>query len=242
MWPPPGPRGATAGRDVHVPRAAARQASYAWACCGSTASLCRQLSELPRCGHVGMTQGRAESAEGTLATDPPGACAGPGKWESAAALGGTNDSQVETSAADEERHSKENAVAEELRDDEEYEYDEDGILDLTNSQLHSLTKVKVKESLREIDLTANRLTELEDKLGNPSELKILSLQKNQLSNVERLSLFVGLHHLDTLVLRDNELQALPEDLSYLTCLRVLDVSFNELRCACWALARSPRQV
>ena len=52
---------------------------------------------------------------------------------------------------------------------EEYEYeDEDGVLDLTNSQIHSLENVRVREGLEEIDLTSNRFTEVDDKLGIPT--------------------------------------------------------------------------
>ena len=72
--------------------------------------------------------------------------------------------------------------------EEEEEEEEEGILDLTGSQLDSLTEVEFAPDLREIDLTANRLTSLDPRFATLSNLKKLSLRQNLLSDLSLLPL------------------------------------------------------
>lgn len=62
-------------------------------------------------------------------------------------------------------------------------------LDLTSFQLHDLDSIELPSSLTELDLTANRLTILDPRIGELSNLKKLSLRQNLINNaaVESLS-------------------------------------------------------
>ena len=71
---------------------------------------------------------------------------------------------------------------------EREEEEEDGILDLTGSQLDSLREVEFAPDLREIDLTANRLTSLDPRFATLSNLKKLSLRQNLLTDLSLLPL------------------------------------------------------
>lgn len=107
--------------------------------------------------------------------------------------------------------------------------EEDGILDLTSAQLHDLKDVELSASLIELDLTANRLTKLDERIGQMTLLKKLSLRQNLYEDaaVESLTRWPALFGLQELVLRDNRLTKVPmlEVFSFLT---VLDVSFNKI--------------
>lgn len=52
------------------------------------------------------------------------------------------------------------------------------VLDLTSSQLHDLSSVELPPTLTELDLTANRLTSLDPRIGQLSNLVKLSLRQN----------------------------------------------------------------
>ena len=54
----------------------------------------------------------------------------------------------------------------------------DTYLDLTSFQLHDLEEIDIPETLVELDLTANRLTTLDERIGRLSQLKKLSLRQN----------------------------------------------------------------
>ena len=51
-------------------------------------------------------------------------------------------------------------------------------LDLTSFQLHDLGDIEIPDSLIELDLTANRLSRLDPRIGLLSQLKKLSLRQN----------------------------------------------------------------
>ncbi|KAL3824014.1 hypothetical protein ACJIZ3_020043 [Penstemon smallii] len=106
---------------------------------------------------------------------------------------------------------------------------ESTILDLTSSQLRDLDSVDLPPSLTELDLTANRLTSLDPRISQLSNLKKLSLRQNLFKDdaVSPLSTWHTISALHELVLRDNQLKKIP-DVSIFEMLLVFDVSFNEI--------------
>ncbi|ONK80614.1 uncharacterized protein A4U43_C01F19810 [Asparagus officinalis] len=102
-------------------------------------------------------------------------------------------------------------------------------LDLTSFQLHDLGDIELPESLIELDLTANRLSKLDPRIGLLSHLKKLSLRQNLFDDqgVEAISNWNEISGLQELVLRDNKLTKIP-DVSIFKSLLVFDVSFNEI--------------
>jgi protein phosphatase 1 regulatory subunit 7 len=56
--------------------------------------------------------------------------------------------------------------------------EESRFLDLTSWQLHDLAEIDLPESLEEIDLTANRLSNLDERISLLSHLRKLSLRQN----------------------------------------------------------------
>ncbi|XP_030472666.2 protein phosphatase 1 regulatory inhibitor subunit PPP1R7 homolog [Syzygium oleosum] len=103
------------------------------------------------------------------------------------------------------------------------------VLDLTSCQLHDLSSVELPPTLTELDLTANRLTDLDPRIGQLSNLKKLSLRQNLIDDAAAaaISRWEALSGLEELVLRDNKLTKLP-DASIFKRLLVFDVSFNEI--------------
>ncbi|KAK7358370.1 hypothetical protein VNO77_00297 [Canavalia gladiata] len=103
------------------------------------------------------------------------------------------------------------------------------LLDLTSYQLHDLDSVELSPNLTELDLTANRLSTLDPRIGHLSHLKKLSLRQNLVTDdaVRPLSSWNALSSLEELVLRDNQLRNVP-DVSIFEKLVVFDVSFNEI--------------
>ncbi|XP_068642599.1 protein phosphatase 1 regulatory inhibitor subunit PPP1R7 homolog [Aristolochia californica] len=102
-------------------------------------------------------------------------------------------------------------------------------LDLTSFQLHDLQAVEIPPNLFELDLTANRLSVLDPRIGLLSHLKKLSLRQNLFDDagIEPLSSWSAISDLQELILRDNRLTKVP-DVSILKNLLVFDVSFNEI--------------
>ncbi|KAK4781223.1 hypothetical protein SAY87_017329 [Trapa incisa] len=103
------------------------------------------------------------------------------------------------------------------------------VLDLSSFQLHNLDSVELPTDLIELDLTANRLTELDPRIGQLSSLKKFSLRQNLIEDaaVKPLSQWEALSDLEELVLRDNKLMTIP-DASIFKRLLIFDVSFNEI--------------
>ncbi|KAL2613173.1 hypothetical protein R1flu_024865 [Riccia fluitans] len=107
--------------------------------------------------------------------------------------------------------------------------EEDGILDLTSWQLHTLKDTDLPTTVVELDLTANRLTEIDERLGQMSGLKKLSLRQNLLedSAMEALNKWPAVYGLEELVVRDNRLTRIPV-VSALSKLVLFDVSYNKI--------------
>ncbi|KAG0502387.1 hypothetical protein HPP92_002459 [Vanilla planifolia] len=102
-------------------------------------------------------------------------------------------------------------------------------LDLTSFQLHDLGEVEIPEDLVELDLTANRLSRVDPRIGLLLHLKKLSLRQNLFDDegIEPLCGWTAISGLQELVLRDNKLTKVP-DVSIFKSLVVFDVSFNEI--------------
>ncbi|XP_020680520.2 protein phosphatase 1 regulatory inhibitor subunit PPP1R7 homolog [Dendrobium catenatum] len=102
-------------------------------------------------------------------------------------------------------------------------------LDLTSFQLHDLSEVDIPEGLVELDLTANRLSKLDHRIGLLTQLKKLSLRQNLFDDegIEPLCGWSTISGLQELVLRDNKLSKIP-DATIFKDLLVFDVSFNEI--------------
>ncbi|KAL6006110.1 hypothetical protein ACLOJK_040156 [Asimina triloba] len=102
-------------------------------------------------------------------------------------------------------------------------------LDLTSFQLPDLEGIGLPLELIELDLTANRLSTLDSRIGLLSQLKKLSLRQNLFEDagVEVLSHWTTIAGLQELILRDNRLTKIP-DVSIFKSLLVFDVSFNEI--------------
>ncbi|KAG6476844.1 hypothetical protein ZIOFF_066092 [Zingiber officinale] len=124
-------------------------------------------------------------------------------------------------------------------------------LDLTSFQLHDLSEIEIPEDLVELDLTANRLSKLDERIGRLSRLQKLSLRQNLFDDegVEQISRWNAIAGLIVkapstflfliialpnpkcmcfeLVFRDNKLRKIP-DASIFKKLLVFDVSFNEI--------------
>ncbi|CAN6813551.1 unnamed protein product [Brassica oleracea var. botrytis] len=96
-----------------------------------------------------------------------------------------------------------------------------------NTPLH-LDSIELPPTLSDLDLTVNRLSELDSRIAHLSMLMKLSLRQNLIedSAVEPLSRWDALSDLE-LILRDNKLAEVP-DISIFSRLLVFDVSFNEI--------------
>ncbi|GMH03331.1 hypothetical protein Nepgr_005170 [Nepenthes gracilis] len=111
--------------------------------------------------------------------------------------------------------------------------EEDGspstVLDLTSWQLHDLDSVDLTPSLTELDLTSNRLSRIDPRIGHLKNLKKLSLRQNLFDDagIQPISSWGEISGLEELVLRDNKLMKIP-DVSIFKNLLVFDVSFNEI--------------
>lgn len=103
------------------------------------------------------------------------------------------------------------------------------VLDLTSYQLRDLSTVELPPSLSELDLTANRLTEVDPRVRHLAGLKKLSLRQNLFndSGVQPLATWHEISGLEELVLRDNRLTKVP-DVGIFKKLLVFDVSYNEI--------------
>ncbi|KAF9613020.1 hypothetical protein IFM89_005454 [Coptis chinensis] len=106
---------------------------------------------------------------------------------------------------------------------------EESILDLTSYQLHDLEGIEIPSSLIELDLTANRLSTLDSRIGLLTQLKKLSLRQNLFDDagIEPISQWNELSGIQELVFRDNKLMKMP-DVSIFKSLLVFDVSYNEI--------------
>lgn len=102
-------------------------------------------------------------------------------------------------------------------------------LDLTSYQLHDLSEVEIPPTLEEVDLTANRLSSVDPRIGQLPHLRKLSFRQNLLDDdaVAPLTSWEAIAGLKEFVLRDNKLTRIP-DAGIFKDLLVFDVSFNEI--------------
>ncbi|XP_077228552.1 protein phosphatase 1 regulatory inhibitor subunit PPP1R7 homolog [Tasmannia lanceolata] len=109
------------------------------------------------------------------------------------------------------------------------EVEGDESVDLTSFQLHDLEEIDLPLSLVELDLTANRLSVLDPRIGLLSKLKRLCLRQNLFDDVgvQPISYWDAISALNELVLRDNKLTRIP-DVSIFKSLLVFDLAFNEI--------------
>jgi len=105
----------------------------------------------------------------------------------------------------------------------------ENFLDLTSWQLHDLEDIEIPSHLMDLDLTANRLTLLDQRIGHLTRLQKLSLRQNLFTDeaLEPLSRWPSISGLRDLVLRDNKLTKIP-CVNTFKNLVVFDVSFNEI--------------
>lgn len=109
--------------------------------------------------------------------------------------------------------------------------DDDSMLtiDLTNSHLHSISDhVDIPKNVRHLDLTANRLEDIEECVLELENLETLSFRQNLLKDAGKISLLQSAENMTSLELRDNQLERLP-DLSRFGKLEYLELSYNVLR-------------
>ncbi|KAK9835640.1 hypothetical protein WJX74_004889 [Apatococcus lobatus] len=101
-------------------------------------------------------------------------------------------------------------------------------LDLTNAHLSSLETVPLAENLTSLDLTANRLRDLEPRLLALTGLRKLSLRQNVLTTAAALEQSAFAPVLQELVLHDNHLSQAP-NLATMTSLTRLELSYNQIK-------------
>ncbi|BDA47133.1 Protein phosphatase 1 regulatory subunit 7 [Coccomyxa sp. Obi] len=101
-------------------------------------------------------------------------------------------------------------------------------LDLTSSHLPDLAGVEFPAGLRGLDLTTNRLRELDTKILALTGLKTLSLRQNILSDVSRLKDAAFKTVLVELILQDNHIEEIPP-LQGFTSLQRLELSYNQIQ-------------
>jgi protein phosphatase 1 regulatory subunit 7 len=103
------------------------------------------------------------------------------------------------------------------------------IFDITNGHLHTLSgNIEIPTSVRHLDLTANRLADIEECVLELEHLETLSFRQNLLRDAGRLSQLKNAENLKSLELRDNQLEELP-DMSRFGKLEYLELSYNVLR-------------
>lgn len=103
------------------------------------------------------------------------------------------------------------------------------LVDLTGNQLKSLLAVALPPAVTELDLTTNRLTSIDPRIGGLERLQKLLFRQNLLDDraAAQLSSYPSLSSLQELVLRDNQLSVVPP-LAPLSALVVLDLSYNNI--------------
>ncbi|GBF95662.1 hypothetical protein Rsub_08644 [Raphidocelis subcapitata] len=101
-------------------------------------------------------------------------------------------------------------------------------LDLTNSHLQTLESVDIHEGLTALDLTANRLKDIDPRILALKGLRSLNFRQNLLTDVSAWDACSCKDTLEDLEFRDNQLTAIPP-LSGFKALRRLEFSYNEIR-------------
>ena len=109
------------------------------------------------------------------------------------------------------------------------------VLDLCGGQLPDLAKVTIGDDVQEIDLTENRLKEVDGRILNLRGLKKISFRKNLLTDVEALDEMSSAGGLLELVLYDNHIKKLPP-LGNFKMISKFDSSYNKVRSRCSLMA------
>ena len=101
-----------------------------------------------------------------------------------------------------------------------------GVFQLKGSNIVDFPKelVNIKDNIRSLDLSANKLKQIPDVLGSFANIKHLNLGDNKLGTIP--SSLGQLSRLETLVLKNNLLVTLPRTLESLANLRTIDLSGN----------------
>ncbi|VDO94300.1 unnamed protein product [Soboliphyme baturini] len=104
-----------------------------------------------------------------------------------------------------------------------------GVLQLSGYSLKELPPklLKLKSTLRSLDISSNRIVELAQFIGQLDKLKKLNLNKNRLKSLPQE--FTALVRLEVLTINNNELMSLPYGMCAFQNLKVLEISHNMLQ-------------
>ncbi|MEM7532539.1 MAG: leucine-rich repeat domain-containing protein, partial [Chloroflexota bacterium] len=112
-----------------------------------------------------------------------------------------------------------------LSDDIEY-HGNLKVLDLSQNKLTDLpTTMNNLQLLRTVHISANQLSTLPDAIGSLWNLKTLNLSNNQLTDMTEV---LELTELESLILRGNQIEFIPQEIDTLTALQTLDLTDNML--------------
>eukprot|EP00892_Ulva_mutabilis_P001629 jgi/Ulvmu1/11467/UM077_0010.1 len=98
-------------------------------------------------------------------------------------------------------------------------------LDLTNSHLPSLEDVPIPDTLEYVDLTANRLKEIDDRILELTGVQYLCFRQNLIRDASSLDKAAFKATLEELHLNDNQISEVPV-IHALTALTKLELSYN----------------
>lgn len=101
-------------------------------------------------------------------------------------------------------------------------------LDLTNAHLPSLAEVTISPALKELDLTANRLAEVDPRIIALTGLRSLNFRQNLLTDVSSLSQASFKESMEDLEVRDNHLTEIP-NVEGFNNMRRFEFSYNQVR-------------
>eukprot|EP01023_Acetabularia_acetabulum_P034529 TRINITY_DN3241_c0_g1_i4.p1 TRINITY_DN3241_c0_g1~~TRINITY_DN3241_c0_g1_i4.p1 ORF type:complete len:329 (-),score=49.58 TRINITY_DN3241_c0_g1_i4:1183-2169(-) len=101
-------------------------------------------------------------------------------------------------------------------------------LDLTNQWLHNLDDVEINPNLTWLDLTANRLTSVDPRILQLTNLKMLNFRQNLLTDAQFANDLNCKETLEELIFHDNQLSQIP-NLENFDKLKRLEFSYNEIR-------------
>lgn len=102
-----------------------------------------------------------------------------------------------------------------------------GVIQLSETNLRDIPRdlAKISHLLRTLDLSSNRLQQLNDNIATYKNLKILKLSQNKIGYIA--AGISQLTKLETLMLDNNVLEALPNEFAQLSALKKLDLSHNK---------------
>ncbi|MFT6765573.1 MAG: hypothetical protein ACJAZS_000452 [Alteromonas naphthalenivorans] len=106
---------------------------------------------------------------------------------------------------------------------------EDGVLDLENrgiNSLNGLLNIPNIQTIIDIDLSDNSITDIQDAFTGLNNLHILNLENNQITTVQNT--FTNLNSLKALVLSNNQIATIQNAFTDLNSLQVLDLGDNQI--------------